>query len=73
MVRKNESFALQPFLYDLVFHQIHPMNKYFHREGHVFVVQKIWNQLYDVMPSFLFLLKNKCSLKFDIVNLHDSK
>jgi len=33
------------------------MNMYFHRRGHVFVVQKIWNQLYDFMPSFLLLLK----------------
>jgi hypothetical protein len=29
------------FLNDLVFHQVHPMNMYFHRRGHVFVVQKI--------------------------------
>ncbi len=40
----NESFALQPFLlkilHDLVFHQVHPLNMYFHRRGHVFVVQK---------------------------------
>jgi hypothetical protein len=25
------------FLYDLVFHQVHPMNMYFHKKGHVFV------------------------------------
>jgi hypothetical protein len=35
---------LQPFLlkilHDLVFHQVHPLNMYFHRRGHVFVVQK---------------------------------
>jgi hypothetical protein len=43
---KNESFAMQPFfqnfktlkfLNDLVFHQVHPMNMYFHGRGHVFV------------------------------------
>jgi len=33
------------FLYDLVFHQVHGMNMYFHGRGHVFVVQKIWNQI----------------------------
>jgi hypothetical protein len=46
------------FLNDLVFHQVHPMNMYFHRKRHVFVVQKIWNQLYDFMPSFwLYIFK----------------
>ncbi len=29
------------FLYNLVFHQVHTMNIYFHRRGHVFVVQKV--------------------------------
>jgi hypothetical protein len=43
------------FLYDLVFHQVHPMNMYFHRRGHVFIVQIFLNQLYDFMPSFLLL------------------
>jgi hypothetical protein len=28
-------------LFDLVFHQVHPMNMYFHRRGHAFVVQQI--------------------------------
>jgi hypothetical protein len=48
---------LLKFFYDLVFHQVHFMKKYFHRKGHVFIVQKIWNQLYEFMHSFLFLLK----------------
>jgi hypothetical protein len=48
--KKNESFALQPFLskfktlkflYDFVFHQVHPMNMNFHRKGHGFIVQKV--------------------------------
>jgi hypothetical protein len=26
------------FLYDFFFHQVHPMNMYFHRRGHVFVI-----------------------------------
>jgi len=56
---KIEPFALQPFplkfLFNLVFHQVHPMNMYFHRRGHVFVVQKVWNQSYDYMHSFWFL------------------
>jgi hypothetical protein len=41
------------------FHQVRPMNMYFHIRGHVFVVQKNWNQLYDLMSSFwLLFLKN---------------
>jgi len=27
------------FLIDLVFHQVHPMNMYFHKRGHVFVIE----------------------------------
>jgi len=53
-----QNFKTSKFLNDLVFHQVHPMNMYFHRKRHVFVVQKIWNQLYDFMPSFwLYFLK----------------
>jgi hypothetical protein len=46
----NEPFALQPFpskfqdfeIFERFdFHQVHPMNMYFHRRGHVFVVQNI--------------------------------
>jgi hypothetical protein len=48
-------FKTLKFLYNLVFHQVHLMNMYFHRRGHVFVVQKVWDQLYDFMHSFLFL------------------
>jgi hypothetical protein len=33
------------------------MNMYFHRKGHVFVAQKIWNQLYNFMHSFWFFEK----------------
>ncbi len=36
-----QNFKTLKFLNDLVFHQVHPMNMYFHRRGHVFVVQKI--------------------------------
>jgi hypothetical protein len=43
------------FLNNLVLYQVHIMNRYFHRRGHVFVVQKVWNQLYDFMHSFWFL------------------
>jgi hypothetical protein len=32
---------------------------YFHRKGHVFVVQKNWNQLYNFMHSFLLFLWKK--------------
>jgi hypothetical protein len=51
---KNESFALQhflqnfktlKFLFDFVFHQVHSINMHFHRRGHVFVLQKVGNQL----------------------------
>jgi len=47
---KKKSFSLQPFLqnlktlkflYNLVFHQVHIMNIYFHRRGHVFVVKNV--------------------------------
>jgi hypothetical protein len=43
------------FLYNLVFHQVHIMNMYIHRRGHVFVVKNVWNQLYEFMHSFWFL------------------
>jgi len=34
------------------------MNMYFHRRGHVFVVQNFWNQLYDFyFPFDFFFLK----------------
>jgi hypothetical protein len=36
-----QNFKILKFLNDLVSHQVHPMNMYFHRRGHVFVVQKI--------------------------------
>jgi hypothetical protein len=36
-----QNFKTLTFLYDLVFHQVHPLNMYFHRRGHIFVVQKI--------------------------------
>jgi hypothetical protein len=49
MVKKMNPLPCNPFLqnlktlkflYDLIFHQVHPMNMYFHRRGHVFIVQK---------------------------------
>jgi hypothetical protein len=40
------------FLYNLVFHQVHIMNIYFHRKGHVFIVNFFWYQLYDYMHPF---------------------
>jgi len=48
--RKKIGYAT--LLFCLVFHQVHPMNMYFYKRGHVFVVQKVWNQLYDFMYSF---------------------
>jgi hypothetical protein len=50
-----QNFKTLKILYDLVFHQVHPMNIYFHRRGHIVVVQKVWYQLYDFMHSFWFL------------------
>jgi hypothetical protein len=40
------------------FIKFHPMNMYFHKWGHVSIVQKIWNQLYDFMHFFIFFFKN---------------
>jgi hypothetical protein len=46
---KKWSFALKAFpskfqdfdiFVGFVFHQVHPMNMYFHRRGHVFIVKK---------------------------------
>jgi hypothetical protein len=65
-------FKTLSFLYDLVFHQVHPMNMYVRRRGHAFVVQKIWNQLYDFMSSFWFL-KKKVFWTLGSFSLHDSK
>jgi hypothetical protein len=36
-----QNFKILKFLNDLVFHRIHPMNMYFHKRGHGFVVQKL--------------------------------
>jgi hypothetical protein len=36
-----QNFKILKFLNDLVFHQVHPMNMYFHKRGHDFVIQKI--------------------------------
>jgi hypothetical protein len=51
MVKKMSLFSLQPFLsnfqnilnflYNLIFHQVHLMNMYFHRKEHIFVVKKL--------------------------------
>jgi hypothetical protein len=51
---KSQNFKTLKSLYGLIFHSMH---MYFHRRRHVFVVQKLWNQFYDFMHSFLFLLK----------------
>jgi len=58
-------FKTLKFLYDLVFHQVHLMNMYFHKRGHVFVVQFFWNQLYD--------LKKKSIETLDTISLKDQK
>ncbi len=60
-----QNFKTLKFLYDLVFHQVHSMNIYIHRRGHVFVAQKVWNQLDDFMHSFWMPLK-KCNLNIFI-------
>jgi hypothetical protein len=49
-----QNFKTLKFLFDLIFHQIHPMNMYFNKRGNVLIVQKALNQLYDFMHSFLF-------------------
>jgi hypothetical protein len=65
-----QNFKTLKSLCDLIFHQVHSMHMYIHRRGHVFVVWKVQNQLYDFMHSFWFLLK-KCNLdtNLDIVSL----
>jgi hypothetical protein len=52
-----QNFKTLTFLYDLAFHQIHPMNMYLHKMGHLFVVQKFQNQLQDFMHPFDSLKK----------------
>jgi hypothetical protein len=52
-----QNFKTLKFLYDLVCH----------KRGHVFVVQKVWNQLYDFMHSFLLFKKMVWTL--DIISL----
>jgi hypothetical protein len=47
------------------------MNMYFHRRGHIFVIQKNWNQLYDFMPLF-WILKKKF-YTFDSFSLQTQK
>jgi hypothetical protein len=36
----SQNFKTLKFLFDLIFYQVHPMNMYFHRRGHFFVLQK---------------------------------
>jgi hypothetical protein len=36
-----QNFKTLTFLYDLVFHRVHPMNMYFHKMGHVFLTKKL--------------------------------
>ncbi len=33
-----KNFKILTVLYDMVFHQVHPMNMYFHKRQHAFVV-----------------------------------
>jgi hypothetical protein len=62
----NESFTLQPFLskfqdfeiFEWVFHQVHPMAMYFHRKGHVFIVQKIEMNFMILCLLFYYFFKN---------------
>jgi hypothetical protein len=72
----NESFALQLFfskfqdfaiLYDLDFHQVHLVNVYFHKKGHVFIVQLI----VCLYAFLLIIFIKKCSLNVYIVSLKD--
>jgi hypothetical protein len=53
-----QNFKTLKFLYDLIFHQIHTMNIYFHRRGACFCYIKNLNQWYEFMHSFLFLKKD---------------
>jgi hypothetical protein len=63
------NFKIPKFLYDLVFHQVHQWTW----RGHVFIVQKIWNQLYEFMHFLKIPLKKKVVWTLDIVSLQDSK
>jgi hypothetical protein len=68
-----QNLKTSKFLYDLVFHQVHPMNMYFHRRGHGFVVQNFLNQLYDTMHFslllfFLMYFRNLITLVYRIQN-----
>jgi hypothetical protein len=58
---KNESFALQPYPskfqdFEIFvwfgFSSSSPNEHVFYKMGQVFVVSKVWNQLYDCMHSF---------------------
>jgi hypothetical protein len=48
------------------------MNMYFHKKGHVFVVQFFWNQLYDFMNCF-DSFKKYVLYTLDYFSLQDSK
>jgi len=67
-----QNFNILKFLYDLVFHQLHPMNMHFYRRGHVFVVQEIWSQLYDFM-YFVWLLFKKMYFRYLITLVYKTQ
>jgi hypothetical protein len=59
------------FSYHFVFHQVHSMNMYLHKEKCVFIVQKVLNQLHDFTH---FLLFKKITIETpNIIDLKDSK
>jgi len=56
-----QNFKIVKKIYDLVFHQVDPMKMYFHRRGHVFVVQKFEIDYVILCIPFDYYFK-KCSL-----------
>jgi hypothetical protein len=55
-----QNFKTLTFLYDLIFHQVHPMNMYFHKKGHVFVKYNFSEINYMILciPFDSFIEKN---------------
>jgi hypothetical protein len=67
-----QNFKTLKFLYDLIFHQIHLMNMYFHRKGHFLLYKKFKINCMNLCIPFNFFFKNVL-WTFDTVSLQDSK
>jgi hypothetical protein len=68
-----QSFKTLKFLFDLVFHQVHPMNIYFHKRGNFFSCTKRYKSIVGLYAFFFIPLKKNVFYTLDYFSLRDSK